>query len=402
MAPLNRRDFVKSCALVPAAGLLSSSLVPRVLFANPETEHRFVFVLLRGGVDGLSLAPAWGDPHFERARAGIALPPPGEKGGALRLDDTFALHPLLPGLHALWGRGELTLLHAVCSPYRARSHFDAQNVLECGASQPYALRTGWLNRAIAGLPAKPGNRGVALGSAMPVCMRGDAPVTSWSPSILPAPADGLLERVARMYAEDESLARTFAQARSANATAGQGDPGGGFAAVMRAAAEFLRAPDGPTIAMVESTGWDTHAAQELAQGALYRNLLQLDEGVRALHDGLGPVWSRTAALVLTEFGRTVAMNGSRGTDHGTGGAGLLLGGAVAGGRVVSDWPGLATNELYEGRDLRATLDTRAVAKGVLAAHLGIGEARLEESVFPESRSVLPVEGLIRADVPATA
>jgi len=205
----------------------------------------------------------------------------------------------------------------------------------------------------------------------------------------------LLERVARMYAEDESLARTFAQARGANATAGQGDPGGGFAAVMRAAASFLREPGGPTVAMVESTGWDTHAAQELPQGALHRNLVSLEEGVRALREGLGDVWSRTAVLVLTEFGRTVAMNGSRGTDHGTGGAGLLLGGAVAGGRVVADWPGLAARDLYESRDLRPTLDTRAIAKGVLAAHLRVPEAHLETTVFPDSRAVRPIEGLIR-------
>jgi uncharacterized protein (DUF1501 family) len=401
-----RRAFVRSLALAPAWSAALGSVGVRAAFARTGSEGRFVFVLLRGGLDGLSLAPAYGDPSFEPARAGIALLPPGEPGGALRLDDTFALHPRLPDVHPLWAKRELIVLHAICSPYRERSHFDAQNVLESGGTAPYALRTGWLNRALAGLPRRDShalagprgsNLGVALGSAMPVCMRGAAPVATWSPSLLPAPDASLLDRIARMYAPDDALSRALAEARAANALAGDADARGGFAAVMRAAAAFLREPDGPSVAMVESTGWDTHAAQEAPQGALARNLAQLNAGLRTLREELGATWSRTAVLVLTEFGRTVAMNGSRGTDHGTGGAGLLLGGAVAGGRVLADWPGLGRAQLFEGRDLRATLDTRAVAKGVLRDHLGVPEAHLESVVFPESGEHRPVAGLIRSE-----
>ena len=397
MVALDRREFLKAYALAPACGALASTLGVRVAFASAPTERRLVFVLLRGGLDGLSLAPAFGDPAYERARAGLALPPPGERGGALRLDDTFALHPGLERTHALWAQGELALLHAVCSPYRERSHFDAQNVLESGGTIPYAVRSGWLNRALAGLPAATeGNRGVALGSAMPMCLRGDTAVSSWSPSLLPGPAEGLVARVERMYAGDAALARAFAEARTANAIAGEGDARGGFAAAMRAAAEFLREPEGPSVAMLDATGWDTHSAQEIARGVLHRNLAQLDAGIASLREALGDVWARTAVLVLTEFGRTVAMNGSRGTDHGTGGAGLLLGGAVAGGRVVADWPGLAPSQLYEARDLRPTLDTRALAKGLLRDHLGIAEAHLERVVFPDSKTAKPLDGLVRA------
>jgi uncharacterized protein (DUF1501 family) len=398
MPPLDRRKFLKAFALAPACGALASALGVRAAFARASTDRRFVFVLLRGGLDGLSLAPAFGDPAYERARGGLALAPPADAGGALRLDDSFALHPQLPLTHALWARGELALLHAVCSPYRERSHFDAQNVLESGGTLPYAVRSGWLNRALAGLPGPSAeSRGVALGSAMPLCLRGDAPVGTWSPSILPGPVEGLVARIERMYAEDAPLARAFAEARAANAIAGEADARGGFAAAMQAAAAFLREPGGPSVAMLEVGGWDTHAAQELARGALHRNLAQLDRGLASLREELGDVWRRTAVLVLTEFGRTVAMNGSRGTDHGTGGAGLLLGGAVRGGRVVADWPGLAAAQLHEGRDLRPTLDTRAVVKGVLRDHLGVAEAHLERVVFPESAAAKPVGDLIRAD-----
>ncbi|MEE4302089.1 MAG: DUF1501 domain-containing protein [Pseudomonadales bacterium] len=395
-----RREFLKGLG---AGGLTAALTSGSVAFAAPgAAASRFVFVLLRGGLDGLSAVPAWGDPDFERARAGIALAPPGAPRGALDLDGFFGLHPELPQLHARWQAGELAVLHAHCGPYRERSHFDAQNVLEHGGLQPYGLRTGWLNRAIAELDARDaveaGARGIAIASAMPLALRGDATVTSWAPSILPSPEADLLDRVERMYGDDVRLASAFAEARMANVVAGDAMGGGrrgDLPVLMGAAARFLSAPSGPRIAMVEAGGWDTHAGQEQPQGALARNLRQLDAGLETLRTGLGEHWADTAVLVLTEFGRTVAMNGSAGTDHGTGGAGFLLGGAVRGGRVVADWPGLGRRDLHEGRDLRATLDTRALIKGALHEHLGL-EAPALAAVFPGSEDVRPVTGLVRA------
>ena len=389
-----RRGFLTRSA---AAALVSLS-GPRLTFANLHgTERRFVFVLLRGGLDGLSAVPAYGDPDYLEARTELALPPPGVQGGMLDLDGFFGLHPSLPGLADRWRAGELLVVHAQCPPYQGRSHFDAQNVLEHGGTRPYELDSGWLNRALAEVGPGAGPGGVAIASAMPLALRGTAEVTSWSPSRLPAPEAGLLDRVARLYRDDAVLAGAFHRARRANAVAGD-DPtaarAGDLAPLMRAAARFLSAPDGPQVAMLEAGGWDSHSAQERPLAGLGRRYRALDEGLEVLATELGEVWRHTVVVVMSEFGRTVAMNGSGGTDHGTGGAAFVLGGAVAGGRVIADWPGLKVRDRYEGRDLRATLDSRALLKGVLVEHLGIGTEALASRVFPDSGRVAPMANLV--------
>lgn len=395
LAGFSRRGLI-------AAGLASSAL-PTVAFASGPTDKRLVIVLLRGAMDGLSAVPANGDPDYERARNGLATPKPGGgEGAALDLDGMFGLYPALKGLHARYGQGELVVFHAIASPYRDRSHFDGQNLLESGASRPFGLADGWANRALSGLPGvlKAGRKdlGVAIAPSMPLMMRGDAPATSWSPSILPQPSADLVMRIKAMYdAGDPELAKALAAAADANQAAGSGGQGGdAFAALMGAAARFMSAPDGPCLAMVESTGWDTHANQLGAFGVLSRNLAGLDQGVEALAKGLGPTWRDTAVLIVTEFGRTVAMNGTKGSDHGTAGAAFLVGGAVKGGRVVADWPGLKPGDLYAGRDLRPTADLRAVMKSVLVEHLGVDPAHVERTVFPDSREAALIPGLFRA------
>jgi len=389
--------------LIAGAGLAASALsLPRFAWSAVPTDRRLVVVILRGAMDGLSAAPAYGDPSFESARGGLAIARPGQPGGALDLDGVFGLNPALTGLSARYAKKELVVVHAVASPYRDRSHFDAQNLLENGSGRPYGLDDGWLNRALGGLPsaARAGRKdlGVAVAASMPLMMRGPSPVTSWSPSLLPAPDAGLIGRAQALYAAtDPQLAAALSAASDAQAeAAGMGKGQDNVPALMAAAARFLKAPDGPCVAVVESSGWDTHAGQKGEYSPLQRNLKGLDAGIEALAGGLGDeAWSRTAVLAVTEFGRTVAMNGTGGSDHGTAGAAFLVGGTVKGGRVLADWPGLKPADLYQGRDLKPTADLRSLFKAALRDHMGVEDARLEREVFPDSSSAKPFDGLFR-------
>ena len=376
-----------------AGGLLTAGLA-RASFASADTNKRLVVILLRGAMDGLSAVPAIGDPSFETARGGLAM------AGTLKLDSMFALHPNMGGMKGLYDAGELIVVHAAATPYRDRSHFDGQNLLENGSEQPYGLDTGWLNRALTQIPGSGGPLGVALNSHMPLMMRGPAPVTSWAPSLLPPPDGDTVQRLAMLYGEtDPVLAKNFANAQGANSIAagsGGGDGAGAraFIGLMTAAAKFLTAPDGERIAMVEIGGWDTHVNQVGAFSPLSTNLRTLDAGLSALKTALGPAWKDTAIVIASEFGRTVAMNGTQGTDHGTAGAVFVAGGAIKGGRVIADWPGLKPADLYQARDLKPTTDFRTIATGVLRDHMGLQGAQLA-AVFPSSAPIKPRDGLIR-------
>ena len=361
-----------------------------------QAENRLLVVFLRGAMDGLAAVPPYGDPDFETARAGIALPPPGEEGGVLKLDAFFGLNPLLPTFHAAWRAGEMSVVHAVASPYRERSHFDAQNLIENGTLAPYGAETGWLNRAIVDIPIKGDVRGVSVTRAVPVIMRGPASITSWSPSSLPQPDAGLIARASMLYDSDENLARFFDSARQANAGMAGGADHSGFAAMMAGAARFLKDPGGPRVAFTSSGGWDTHAGQSAVYGPLWQAMTSLDGGLAAFRQEVGDeVWSKTAIVFVTEFGRTVAMNGSNGTDHGTAGALFLVGGAVKGGQIHTDWPGLKASQLYEGRDLMPTRDMRSVFKGLLSDHLGVSAQRIESDVFADSAGIDAMSDLLR-------
>ncbi len=397
MPPISRRQSLFAVA-AGAAGLA----VPAVAAAGEARGRRLVVILLRGGLDGLSAVAPVGDPDHETARAGLAPGATGARAG-LPLDGFFALHPALSGFASLWAERQLAIVHAVGTPYRDRSHFDAQNVLETGAQTAHGREIGWLNAALAGLPQKSAaarrELAMAIAQQTPLILRGPNPAATWSPSALPDADADTLERLMALYGErDLAMAGALAAARQANMLAEGMAPGGGrsaFISLAEAAGRFLRQPDGPVAAVLELSGWDTHANQTAQQGLLVRSLTQLDQGVLALRAALGPVWSDTVVAVVTEFGRTVAMNGALGTDHGTGGAAFLLGGAVAGGRVVTDWPGLAAARLQEGRDLRVTTDLYAVLKGVLEDHLEIGPSTVRRAVFPDSATA-PLRGLVLA------
>lgn len=389
-----------------AAGVATLA-IPSLAFGVASAK-RLVVVLLRGGMDGLAAAPPVGDPAYVGARGDLAI----DRARALALDSAFALHPRLTNLHAGYGAGETVLVHAASTPYRDRSHFDAQNVLETGGARPYARDAGWLNIALAGLPAdaRAGRRelGLAVAQQAPLILRGQTSIATWSPSGLPEAAQDTVARLMDLYLHrDPALAGALQSAVAANdiamesGGAGMGGASGGrYAAralepLVKAAAGFLKRPDGPVAAVLEmSGGWDTHANQGVEQGGLANNFALLDEGLGALKTEMGGAWRDTAVVVITEFGRTVAPNGNRGCDHGTGAAAFLYGGAIAGGRVLADWPGLAPAQLYQNRDLRPTTDIRAVLKGLLADHLSASSAALALA-FPDSADAAPARGLVR-------
>jgi uncharacterized protein (DUF1501 family) len=403
-ALVSRRRFVAGTALAGLLGCASS-----LSFAGTGSAggNRFVLVILRGGMDGLGAVPAIGDPDFAAARGPLA-----QFGSSpLALDATFALHPQLVELYAMYGRGEAAVIHAVGLAYRERSHFDAQQLLESGGTRPYELATGWLGRVL----STSGSKGIALNTSVPLVLRGNAATDTWAPAMLPDPSADLVARLERMYAGDPALATALERARALHldappmqdaATMSDGMaagviPGakhpGTFVVLARRAAEFLTQPVGPQAAVLELGGWDTHANQVNPNGALASALRQLDAGLAALRAGLvqGDAWGRTVVVVASEFGREVAVNGTLGTDHGTGGAAFVLGGAVRGGRVVADWPGLAQGKRFEGRDLRTTTDLRAVLKGVLSDHLRVASRTLDGDVFPASENIRPL-ALLRA------
>ena len=397
---LNRREILKTIGLgTVAAG------IPGISFAKADGDARLVLVILRGAVDGLAMVAPYGDGNYRKVRGELAIPQPGKDGGLLELDGMFGLHPSLQSTHELYKQGQVLPVHAIASPYRERSHFDGQDVLENGVTRAGEKRDGWLNRAIAPLGGVLGQESaIALSQNTPLVLRGDNSVTSWAPSRLPGADDDTLRRLAALYASDEFFSTRLEQALASqeiasdmpgmNKRMGRNDSAQ-TKAMAQAAARFLRAPDGPRIAVLEAGGWDTHANQGAGTGALATKFAALDAGIAELRKELGPVWSETVVAVITEFGRTARVNGTRGTDHGTAMASLLLGGAVNGGHVLADWPGLSTSSLYQGRDLKPTTDLRSLFKGVLGEHLLLPENFLEREVFPNSSAAKPLRDVIR-------
>ncbi|MDB5405326.1 MAG: hypothetical protein JWL84_238 [Rhodospirillales bacterium] len=390
-----------------ALGAAALPFAPHAVLAAAPTERRFVVVLLRGALDGLAAVPPLGDGHYRELRGSLALPAVGEDGGCLALDPVFALNPALAAIHSYWAKDELLFVHAAGNGYRTRSHFDAQDLMEAGLAAKTGQSDGWLNRALGVIQPPLGDRrlGIAVGGAVPLLLRGKTRVASWEPPGLAEASPEFLTTLAGLYAGDPLLGPALGdglrgQSISA-AVLGDGGKGGpqgfgpkSFRPVAEAAGRLLGVPDGPRIAALEMTGWDTHVGQGSTAGRLAQNLEGLADGLQALAMALGPAWRDTVIVAVTEFGRTVAVNGTGGTDHGTASVALVMGGAVQGGAMHGDWPGLGS--LEENRDLRVATDARAVIKGVLRDHLGIDRAALEQRVFPDAAAVKPMDGLIRA------
>lgn len=380
---LGRRQFV-------AAGTASVlAALTRLSFAAASTQRRFVFIIQRGAADGLGTLAPLGDPAFEAARGQLAE----DFSNAAQLDALFALHPALAEVAGLYRRGEALFAHAIASPYRERSHFDAQNVLETGGPAPYRLRDGWMNRLLNLLPEGEG-RGLAIAPTVPMALRGPVQVASYAPSALPDATADLISRVDQLYATDRQLHGLWQQATATREMSGgmQENQGRDAAAIGALAAKLLAPEQGARVAMIEMGGWDTHAQQRTRLAAQLRGL---DSLVAALKAGMGALWTDTLVLVATEFGRTVAVNGTGGTDHGTASLAMLFGGSLAGGRILADWPGLDPASLHEGRDLKPTLRLDNLVAGALGSHFRIDPARLFRALFPLAGGGTPVEGLVR-------
>ncbi len=388
-------------AILGATGALFAwSFIPRVASAAGARDARFLTVVLRGGLDGLSAVAPVADPDYTALREGIALAAEGEHAGHA-LDGFFVLHPAMPNLARLYRAGQATIVHAVATGYRERSHFDGQDVLESGQPRPGLVGSGWVNRLASVLEPmdRVSPRGVlGVGQIPPLIVRGPAPVLGWAPQVLPDADDDFTARLHDLYAgTDPMFAEALGRHLETERIAASGPATkrrNGFTEAAAGAARLVAADDGPRLAALALDGFDTHANEGGANGRLAKLLGTLDEGIGVLEAGLGARWRDTAILFVTEFGRTARVNGTVGTDHGTATVAMLVGGAVNGGRVLADWPGLRAADLHEGRDLRPTADLRAVAKGIAADLFEVSEARLGDEVFPGTAGLAPYRDLV--------
>jgi uncharacterized protein (DUF1501 family) len=396
--------------LLASGTLFAWAHLPKLAHAEGH-DPRFFTIILRGALDGLATVAPVGDPDWIKLRGDNALTFDG-KVAPLKLDDFFALNPAMPNLHRMFQSNEAIVVHACATPYRERSHFDGQDLLESGLPKPVPSDSGWLNRALAGLAPggrvdPKGNKIFAVGPVTPLVVRGPAPVLSWSPQRIMPASDDTVQRLLDLYNHsDPKLAGVLEENSKLSAIEHAGDmaqkPGGPGPAQARAyfveaagnAAKFLAQPDGPRVGALALDGWDTHFNEGIAQGRLSQLLGSLDDALAAVKANMGPAWQETVVVLATEFGRTAHINGTDGTDHGTATVALLAGGALKGGRVIADWPGLKSANLYENRDLKPTTDLRAVLKGVLKDHLRADDRALAQNVFPGSDGVKPMAGLV--------
>jgi uncharacterized protein (DUF1501 family) len=405
-----RRDMLRG-----SGALFAWAYMPKLARAEGR-DPRLLVVVLRGGLDGLAMVAPVGDPGWVKLRGekGLALD---GKPPALPLDSFFALNPAMPNLDRLYRAQQATIVHATATPYRERSHFDGQDVLESGYDRPGRMDSGWLNRALALLEADGrvdprGARALAVGPVTPLVVRGPAPVMSWVPQRLLPASEGTQTRLLDLYVHtDAKLARALqgrrdllAVGRAAGISAVTAPEDERIAGIARlrqyftdvavTAAKYLARPDGPRVGAVGVSGWDTHINEGTTGGQLANLLGALDATIPAFETNMGDTWKETVVVFITEFGRTARINGTDGTDHGTGTVAWVVGGALKGGRVIADWPGLKETDLYERRDLKATIDLRAVLKGVLRDHLRVDERALAATVFPGSDGVPPMAGLL--------
>jgi uncharacterized protein (DUF1501 family) len=400
--------------LLASGTLFAWAHLPKLAYAEGR-DPRFLAIILRGALDGLATVAPVGDPDWLALRGDNALAF-GGKVEPLKLDDFFALNPAMPNLHRMFQANEAIVVHACATPYRERSHFDGQDLLESGLPKPGPSDSGWLNRALAGLAPggrvdPKGGKVFAVGPVTPLVVRGPAPVLSWSPQKIMPATDDTVARLLDLYRHsDVKLASVLEDNSKLAAIEQSGDmaqsmtqkPGGPKPGQVRAyfsdaagnAAKFLAQPDGPRVGALALDGWDTHVNEGIATGRLSQLLGALDDALGAVQSNMGPAWKDTVVALATEFGRTAHINGTEGTDHGTATVALLVGGALKGGRVIADWPGLKSANLYENRDLKPTTDLRAVLKGVLKDHLRADDRVLAQNVFPGSADVKPMAGLV--------
>lgn len=417
----------RSALLGGASFGLSVTFLGRRAFAASDgnaAKRKLVVIICRGAMDGLSVSPPIGDADYVALRHEIAIPGFGEQDGALKLDDTFGLHPKLATVHRMAIQGRARIAPAIATPDRARSHFEAQDVLESGAPAVYGATSGWLNRALEAVGPARKIEALSVGAQAPLILRGKVQAGTWSPGGADMKDVRLPQILADLYAHDPVLGPALANGLSTQAMGklaeaeakpvmmsdvplvrampgvASGRPTPGFQNgeqarfLGRTLGKFMVADNGPSIAAMSLDGFDTHSRQGASEGQLAQRLSYMDAVIDGLSQGLGDAWSHTVVLAATEFGRTARVNGTGGTDHGTASTALLLGGAIRSGGIIGDWPGLQPAKLFENRDTAPTVDMRALFKGVLAEQMGVDRAALDSLVFPGSSDVQPLHGLI--------
>ena len=387
---MDRRFFLRGSALLGCSAaahpFLSTVTLAGADGGHPLGNHRLVVIILRGAMDGLDVLQPFGDPMFASYRPTLA------GSGATDLDGYFAMHARLGALMPLWQAGELAFAHAVSTPYRdKRSHFDGQDMLEAGTGMDVPIgdaRDGWLNRLLQAVPGLRAETAYAVGGEAVPLLAGAAPMRSWTPDTALEMSSQNRLLLEAIYHDDPLFQGASAEAMDLAAGMMMGTeatPVKGNDPARLAEIDVLvdfaasRLVEDTRIAAFSQNGWDTHRGQEAGIG---RSLSRLERTILRLKEKLGPVWGTTTVLAMTEFGRTVRENGTKGTDHGTGGLMVMAGGAVRGGKVYGRWPGLAEGDLYDQRDLQPTGDVRAYAAWAMAAAYGLDARVLEGSVFP--------------------
>jgi uncharacterized protein (DUF1501 family) len=396
-----RRDFLKGAAT--SLIFLSQDAWAA---ATDGSERRLIVILLRGAVDGLNVIIPFAEEAYYQERRSIAIAPPGKPDGALALDQHFGLHPALAGLMPLWSDRKLAFIHAAGSPDPTRSHFDAQLYLENGTPGQSATRDGWMNRLLLALPGPRGAAdAISIGVTLPRILAGKAAVATVplgpnGAQPLPIDQPDVGSAFDRLYSGNDELGKSYREGRAARAqlvaalakeqrVADNGaPPPTGFAGQATRLALLISRNPGIRLAALGLGGWDTHVNQGNHKGQLADRLRPLGEGLAALARGSGEAWRDTVVVVLSEFGRTVRENGNGGTDHGHGNAIWILGGAINGGRVYGEWPGLSPARLYQRRDLAVTTDFRTVLAAILERHMRLGDRQLE-AVLPDAPPAPP-------------
>ena len=371
---ISRRDFLKGTA---TSLFLAGFNLPAL--ATSSRKKNLVVIMLRGGMDGLCAVPVIGDKNFEKRRKSILIE------DTIKLNSDFALHPRLIGFNKCWNENTGSIVHATSIPYKQRSHFEGQNLMESGGKVPYQEKTGWVGRAMK-LANLQGD-GLALSLPMPLLLRGIPKNNNYFPTWGRLPRKDTLDLLKSVYAdssEDELLQMMdFIKKRKDEQM--MGGTGGGDRQknknLARQAAKYLRKSDGPRVAVFEVNGFDTHAAQGGVDGTHTECLVEMDEIINNLKDNLQEAYKDTIILTVTEFGRTIKQNGGNGTEHGYGTAIFMAGGLLKKSQVHTDWPGLKRKEMYEGRDLNATIDARSVYASAMSTVFDLDFKRIQKDVF---------------------
>ena len=374
---MQRRHFLGAGASLTLAGS------PLLAGAQSQTtayrQRRLLVLMLRGGMDGLCAIPPTGDPRLQALRANLVPQP------LLRGNDFFGVHPALPTFASLMAEGQAVAVHATGFGYTGRSHFEGQDIMQSGVPKPYASASGWLGRA---MEKSQLGAGVAISIPMPLILRGDSKSETQFPTWMPAPPTETYALIERLWQGHPELATLGTRLRNGRAEAAMGgaptpafDNRKSAAGLAHEAALRMQASDGPMVGLIDFNGFDTHAAQGAGEGVHATRLKQVDDAIRSFRQSMGPRWDDCLVLTVTEFGRTAAENGTTGTDHGWGGCILAAGGLVRTAGVVADWPGLQVASLFEGRDLKVTVDAAAVYAQALQSVFGLNTDQIQDGVL---------------------